>query len=172
MDMLAAIVYPSGFPIDDLMAGLARLMKQRGLRLAGVVQHNEAECEGGDCHAMSLEELASGRQFPISEERGPGSEGCRLDASGLAAAGGAVAASLAGAPDLVILNKFGRQEMLGQGLRQEIAAAVTAGLPVLIAVREDFVSAWREFAGDDWARLPPEEAAIEGWASARFGVAA
>jgi hypothetical protein len=171
MDTLAAIVYPTGFPIDDFMAGLARLMKRRGLRLGGVVQHNGGACDDG-CLSMALEDLASGRRFPISEDRGAESAGCRLDASGLAAAGGAIAAALAGELDLVIVNKFGRQEMLGQGLRQEIVAAVMAGLPVLLAVREDFVPAWREFAGEDWARLPPDEAAIEGWASARLGVAA
>ncbi|WP_181832730.1 DUF2478 domain-containing protein [Bosea caraganae] len=169
--MLAAIVYPSGFPIDDFMAGLASAMKRRGLRLAGVIQRNSEDC-GEGCLSMSLEELASGRHFPISEDRGASSEGCRLDASGLAAAGGAIAEALAGELDLVIVNKFGRQEMLGQGLRQEIAAAAMAGLPVLTAVREDFVPAWREFAGDDWVLLSPDEAAIEGWAAARLGVAA
>lgn len=169
--MLAAIVYPSGFPIDDFMAGLAGAMRRRGLRLGGVVQYNDDDC-GEGCLSMSLEDLASGRRFPISEDRGAGSDGCRLDARGLAAAGGAVAAALAGELDLVIVNKFGRQEMLGQGLRQEIAAAMLAGLPVLTAVREDFLPAWRDFAGEEWQRLLPEAAAIEGWASARLGIAA
>lgn len=169
--MLAAIVYEPGFPIDDFMAGLADAMRRRGLRLGGVVQHNTGDC-GDGCLSMALEDLASGRQFPISEERGAASKGCRLDARGLAEAGGAIAATLTGGLDLVIVNKFGRQEMLGQGLRQEIAAAMLAELPVLTAVREDFLPAWRDFAGEDWQSLPPEVAAIEGWVSARLGVAA
>lgn len=169
--MLAAIVYPPGFSIDDFMAGLAGAMKRRGLRLGGVVQYNDDDC-GEGCQAMSLEDLASGRRFRISEDRGAGSEGCRLDARGLAAAGGAVAAALAGELDLIIVNKFGRQEMLGQGLRQEIASALMAERPVLTAVREDFLSAWRDFAGEDWAQLPPDEAAVEAWAAARLDDAA
>lgn len=170
MSTLAAIIYASGFPIDELMAGLALRLKQRGLKLGGVVQHNTEA--GDDELSMALEDLASGRHFPISEVRGAGALGCRLDPTGLAAAGGAIVAALEGRPDLVIVNKFGRQEMLGQGLRQEIAAAVLAEMPVLIAVRDDFVPAWSEFAGEDWIRLEPEPAAIEGWAKARLGIAA
>jgi hypothetical protein len=75
-----------------------------------------------------------------------------------------VGAALAGETDLVIVNKFGRQEVLGQGLRQEIAAALLAGVPVLIAVRQDVLPAFRDFAGEDWTELPAQAEAIETWA--------
>jgi hypothetical protein len=171
MTLLAAIRYRAGFPIDDFMAGIASGLRERGLRLGGVVQRNAGDCELG-CAAMSLEDLASGRRFPISEDRGAGATGCRLDASGLAAAGGALAASLASALDLVLVNKFGRQEALGQGLRQEIAIAIAADLPVLIAVRDDMLPAWRDFAGEEWNELSAEAATVEAWAAARTRVAA
>ncbi len=162
MQTLAAIVYPSGFPIDAFMAGLAAALKRRDLRLGGVVQHNDGACSDG-CLTMSLEDLSSGRRIAISEDRGAGAAGCRLDPTGLAEAGGAFAAGLASVPDLVIVNKFGRQEILGRGLRQEIAAALAADVPLLIAVREDALRAWCDFAGEDWFRLPAEEGAILAW---------
>lgn len=171
MTTLAAIVYPLGFSIDDFMIATAGLLKQRGLRLGGVVQHNAGDCADG-CLSMALEDLSSGRLFPISEDRGAGAAGCRLDATGLAAAGGAVVAALSADIDLVMVNKFGRQEQLGQGLRDEIAAAVLSGRPVLIAVREDVLPAWNAFAGEGWESLPPERASVEAWAMARLGVAA
>jgi nucleoside-triphosphatase THEP1 len=171
MTMLAAIPYDRGFPIDRFMADLARRLRGRGLRLAGVVQHNGGDCDGA-CEAMSLEDLASGARFAISETRGAGASGCRLDATGLAAAGGALAEALAGGVDLVIVNKFGRQELLGRGLRQEIVAALLAGLPLLIAVRRDVLPAWRDFAGDDWVELPAEADAVETWATALSPLAA
>lgn len=171
MSMLAAIPYSQGFLIDQFMADLAARLRARGLRLAGVVQHNEGDCDGA-CEAMALEELASGHRFPISEDRGAGSAGCRLDATGLAAAGGALGVALTGAVDLVIVNKFGRQELLGQGLRQEIVAALLAGLPLLIAVRSDFMPGWRDFAGQDWVELPAETEAVEAWATALGRLAA
>jgi len=166
MTLLAAIPYDSGFRIDGFMAELAQRLRARGLRLGGVVQHNEGACEQG-CLSMALEDLASGERFAISEDRGAASAGCRLDAAGLAAAGGALTAALAGGAELVIVNKFGRQEMLGQGLRQEIAAALMAGLPLLIAVRQDFLPAWRDFVGEDWTELPTKLEAIEAWALSR-----
>lgn len=162
---LAAIVYSSGFPIDKLMAEVAGGLKREAVRLGGVVQRNIGDCTSG-CAAMALEDLSSGRLFPISENRGAGSAGCRLDAAGLAAAGAAVSGALSGAVDLVIVNKFGKQEVLGQGLRAEIAAGVVAGLPLLTAVREDMLDAWTEFAGEDWQCLPPEAAAVTDWAMA------
>ncbi|MDP3407060.1 DUF2478 domain-containing protein [Bosea sp. (in: a-proteobacteria)] len=163
MTLLAAIPYASGFQIDQFMADLALRLKGRGLRLGGVVQHNDGSCDQG-CLSMALEDLASGTRFPISENRGAASTGCRLDARGLAAAGGALTAALADGTDLVIVNKFGRQEVLGQGLRQEIAAALLADVPLLIAVRQDFLPAWREFAGDDWISLAAQPEIIEAWA--------
>jgi nucleoside-triphosphatase THEP1 len=171
MTTLAAIPYLPGFQIDDFMAGLATRLKLRGLRLGGVVQHNDESC-GEGCLSMALEDLSSGVRFPISQDLGSGADGCRLDAAGLAAAGGALATALAGEADLVIVNKFGRQEMLGQGLRQEIAATLMAGLPLLIAVRRDFLPAWREFAGEEWVELPAEAHAIEAWALERVHLAA
>lgn len=165
MSLLAAIPYAQGFPIDGFMVGLAHRLKEQGVRLGGVVQHNTDGCDTG-CAAMLLEDLASGARFPISEDRGAGAAGCGLDAAGLAAAGGAMTLALNGAADLMIVNKFGRQEMLGQGLRQEIAATLMAGLPLLIAVRRDFLSAWRDFAGEDWIELAPDTDSVEAWIDA------
>lgn len=162
MIRLAVIPYTSGFAIDALMQDLAALLKRRALRLGGVVQHNDAECDDR-CMTMSLEDLGSGHRFPISQDLGAGAAGCHLDAAGLAAAAAAFAGALADRADLVMVNKFGKQEALGEGLRQEIANAVMAGLPVLIAVRRDFLPAWREFAGEDWVELAADRAAVERW---------
>ena len=171
MTMLAAIPYAGGFLIDDLMQDVAARLKRRGLRLGGVVQHNDAACDDR-CLAMSLEDLASGRRFPISQDLGAGASGCHLDAAGLAAAAVAFSDALAGRADLVIVNRFGKQEAVGEGLREEIAAVLLAGLPLLIAVRRDFLSAWRDFAGDDWLELPVDEEAVERWVQAVTAVAA
>lgn len=171
MTMLAAIPFASGFAIDTFMHGLVGRLKLRGLRLGGVVQHNDATCDDR-CMAMSLEDVASGRRFPISQDLGSGASGCHLDAAGLAAAAAAFSDALAGRADLVIVNRFGKQEALGEGLRQEIAGALLAGLPLLIAVRRDFLPSWREFAGDDWLELPADEDAVERWAQAAIAVAA
>lgn len=162
MIRLAAIPYASDFGIDAFMQGVVARLRRRGLRLGGVVQHNDAAC-ADRCMAMSLEDLASGRRFPISQDLGPSAEGCRLDAAGLAAAATAFSGALAAAADLVVVNKFGKQEALGEGLRDEIAGMAMAGLPVLLAVRHDFLPAWRAFAGDDWIALAADADSVERW---------
>ncbi|WP_353181890.1 DUF2478 domain-containing protein [Bosea sp. (in: a-proteobacteria)] len=163
MTRLAAIPYASDFGIDAFMQGVVARLRLRGLRLGGVIQHNDAEC-ADRCMAMSLEDLASGARFPISQDLGPAAEGCRLDAAGLAAAASAFAGALAERADLVVVNKFGKQEALGEGLRDEIAKAAMAGLPVLLAVRLDFLPAWRAFVGEDWAELAADADTVERWA--------
>ena len=77
----------AGFAIDAFMAALAVRLKEGGLRLGGVVQHNEGDCAEG-CQSMALEDLASGVRFPISENRGAAASGCRLDAAGRKRTGG------------------------------------------------------------------------------------
>jgi molybdate transport system ATP-binding protein len=75
-----------------------------------------------------------GGVITISQPRGTGASGCRLDPAGLAEAAGAVARAIDADVALLIVNKFSKQEALGQGLRGEIAQAVAAGVPVLTAV--------------------------------------
>ena len=125
-----------------------------------------------DRETVSVFDVATGRRFPISQDLGSGAAGCHLDAAGLAAAAAAFSEASAGRADLVIVNRLGKQEAIGEGLRREIADALLAGLPLLIAVRSDFLPAWREFAGDDWLELPPDEEAVERWALSVTAVAA
>ena len=171
MTMLAAIPFASGFPIDAFMHGLVARLKRQGLRLGGVVQHNDATCDDR-CMAMSLEDVASGRRFPISQDLGAGASGCHLDAAGLAAAAVAFSDALARRVNLVIVNRFGKQEALGEGLRDEVARTLLAGLPVLIAVRRDFLPAWRDFAGEDWVEVAADEEAAERWVLDALRIAA
>lgn len=162
---LAAILHPPGFATDGLLVMLARRLSAAGLRLGGVVQHAVAGA-GIRPPEMRLEDLASGRTISISLDRGPGARGCRLDTAGLAEAAGLVGASLQATPDLVIINKFGRQEAGGGGLRAEIGLAMIHGLPLLTAVSEPMAFAWSAFAGPDWTQLPPDARQIERWCMA------
>ena len=171
MHALAIIPYRAGFGIDDFVQRLVPRLRQAGLRLGGVVQHNDPEA-ADRCMAMSLEDLADGRRFPISQDLGAAARGCRLDATGLAAATAAFAGALSGRVDLVLVNRFGKQEAMGEGLRDEIARTVLAGVPLLVPVRQEFLPAWRDFAGDEWAQLPAQQDAVEHWALAMLARAA
>ena len=141
---------------SDRMAALARLLAARGLRLGGAVQVNSA---GGDCACdMDLSVLgADAAPIRISQALGPGSRSCRLDPDALERAVGLALSALAGA-DLVLVNKFGKQESLGRGFRELIAESLGQGIPVLTAVAPDYLPAFHDFTGG--------EATLLGWNTA------
>jgi len=155
---------------DRLLAETAAALEAQGLRLAGAVQHNLDRGAGRDCD-MDLRILGDdGPAIRISQSLGTCSEGCRLDTGALARAVGRAEVALARGADLVIVNKFGKQEGYGRGFREFIASALAAGIPVLLAVPSDQLQAFRDFAGDLAEPVMPAEAI--GWCRVRAGQAA
>ncbi len=145
----------SGSPgeADLLLGALADDLARRGVRLAGAVQSNIDL--GPDCSCdMELRILGDhGPTVRISQSLGPGSEGCRLDAGALESAVARVQGVLAAGADLVILNKFAKQEAFGRGFREVIATALEQGVPVLTYVPAGYEGAFAAFAGDFAERL-------------------
>ena len=143
---------------DRLLHDIAHALAADGLRLAGAVQVNHDR--GADCSCdMDLTVLGDdGGPVRISQSLGNGSSGCRLDSGALALAAGRAARVLEGGADLVIVNKFGKQEAEGGGFRDLIAEALARETPVLIAVAPKFRAAFADFAGDLAEPLAPEDA--------------
>jgi len=143
---LAAVVYRPEDDVDGLLAGFATGLLREGHRLGGVVQRNAK----GDCgpHAlMQVVDLMTGSEISICQALGEGAVSCKLDPGGLAEAAVAVSRAIAEDVELVVVNKFSKQEAAGAGLRAEIADAVVAGLPVITAVPERLLEAWEDFTG-------------------------
>ena len=120
--------------------------------------------EGGDrrCDVV-LEDLATGHRTALFENRGAGARGCRLDEAALAEATARVEGSLEHVPQLLVLNKFGKVECEGGGLRDLIASAIDRGIPVIIGVPERNLGAWRSFAGEFAVELTDESSQIMEW---------
>jgi len=151
--------------LDPLLHDLARAAMADGLRLAGVVQVNSDSPGCARCD-MDAIVLPDGPVIRISQSLGAGSRGCRLDPAGLEAAVGAAQARLAHGVDLLIVNKFGKQEAAGRGFRPAIAAALEAGADVLVGVNALNLAALQDFAGGSAERLDPDPAALCAWARA------
>lgn len=162
---LAAIHYEARFPIDSFMTKLAHALASEGVRLGGVIQENEDTLrdDGSCCASMSIVDLRTHERFSISQDLGAESRGCRLDPRGLADVEGRLNAALAAGVELLLLNKFGRAEAEGRGLRSVLARALEAGVPVLTAVRAPYDAIWREFHGGLAITLPPDHAAVLEW---------
>lgn len=159
---LAAVQHSGGGEIDRLIALMADRLRRRGLRVGGIVQSNVMR--PGDCRCdMLLEELTTGQVHQISQQLGPGSQGCRLDASTFENVAARVEASLHEGLDILVVNKFGKQEAEGRGLRDTIAHAVAAGIPVLVGLNRAYAAAWHEFSDGAGQVIEADEAAIIAW---------
>lgn len=106
----------------------------------------------------------------ISQRLGTLSRGCRLDPQGLESAAGEVAAALAAEPaaELLLINKFGKQEVDGRGFRPVIAEALLRDLPVLTAVNAKNLPAFLAFAEGLAEPVAPEPEALRQWCLARI----
>jgi nucleoside-triphosphatase THEP1 len=142
---ILAIVYSDGLAADQLISELGYKVRDAGITVAGIVQHNQFIRDRTKCD-MEVEELASGIVLKISEDRGREARGCRLDRGALSEAGALLSASIENGPELVILNKFGKTEAEGRGLRDTLAQAVQLGVPVIVGVPYRNIEQWRIFA--------------------------
>ena len=148
---------------DRLMVGVVDSLRAAGVRVAGVVQHNVEFDPARPCH-MDLHLIDGAQTVRISQNLGPMARGCRLDADALERAVAGVEAAVArGGVDLLVVNKFGKQECDGRGFRPAIAQALEAGIPVLTTVSERNTTAFEVFAGGLADSLPPDPAVILMW---------
>ncbi len=159
---IAAVVYRPTDNIEALLEHAARTLSERDVRLGGVLQHDLPDVIEDPC-AMQLENLETGERIPLSQDLGRGSVSCRVDPDALARASVAVHGALERGVDLVIINKFGAQEVSGAGLRDEMGETVMANVPLLTAVGERFVDEWQQFTGGEAVLLPPTLEAILRW---------
>lgn len=162
--MLGYVLSETPGMADRLLADLAAELRGAGFPVAGTVQINTETAGAARCD-MDLQVLTGGRMVRISQRLGPHSRGCRLDPAGLEEAVGLVAEVLAGParPRLLIVNKFGKQEVEGRGFRPLIGQALAEGIAVLTAVGRGHLAGFEAFAGGLAECLPAEPAALRAW---------
>jgi len=159
---IGALQGASSSHIQALLGDFAALAARRGYHVVGVVEIPCGE-PAGACRRLALRDLSSGAVTSISQNLGPGSTACSLDAGALAQACGRVERAIAAGADLVILSKFGKQEAGRGGLADAFRAAAVAGLPMLTAVAPAMNEAWHRFAGSLSELLPAEVQSVEAW---------
>lgn len=144
---IVAIVYDDGKRIAPVMDLVVTHLRAQGCRLAGLQQRDVAQPGQSRCD-MIMEDLAGGATVVISQDRGTGARGCRLDVDALLQAMARARDTLDTGPDLLVVNKFGKTECEGGGLRPLIAEAIEREVPVLVAVPLGNIDGWRAFAGE------------------------
>ncbi|WP_264213882.1 DUF2478 domain-containing protein [Leisingera thetidis] len=150
---------------DRLLSELADRLQARGIRLAGIVQTN-VECYDKGLCDMDVRVLPDGETIRISQSLGAGARGCRLNPEALERAVGQVSAALQSAqkPQLLIVNKFGKHEADGRGMRPIIGEALAQGIPVISGVNKLNVEPFQAFADGMAVAAGPDLDGLVAWA--------
>ena len=146
--------------IQALLSQLAVSWRDRGLRIAGVVEEFTVE---SDRETVVLRDLKSGACFPLHQDLGSGSTSCSLNSAGLAAACLSVETAIEQGCDFVILSKFGKLEASGSGLVGAFHAAIAADRPIVTSVSHSLTEAWSGFANPLTVFVKPDFDVIETW---------
>ncbi len=158
---LAYITVPGRGMTDNLIAEVVEEFAVGGLRLAGTVRTGPGNQRGHPCD-LDLRVLPNGSVFRISQPLGSGAKGCRLDGGVVATIAAAVEAHLPGA-DLLIVNKFGKQEARGRGLCTSIVMAMELGIPTLVGVNQMSTPDFLAFSANMAEFLPAEPHIVRNW---------
>jgi nucleoside-triphosphatase THEP1 len=148
---------------DRVVGDLVDLARSAGIEVAGVTQKNIHRVDRihNDMHLVSL---CSSEEYRISEDRGAMASGCRLDRDLIARAAVDVERVLmSGTPRLLVINKFGKAEEEGGGMRNAIALAIEAGIPVLMTVGRLSMGSLLDFAGPLVEVTEPDRRAVKDW---------
>ncbi len=163
--LIAALKHDDGAKIDQALLKIADRLKRQGYRLAGAIRTQLPSGDEDRCD-MFLEDLATSTIYPMSQNLGAGSDACRLDDGALDTIAERVEASLQDGADILILNKFGKQESEGRGLRTPIVSAVEQGIPVLVGLSSGRVDSWNEFCGAAGEIFDLGDQAVDRWLKA------
>jgi len=159
---IGAVVYDDGLVGDTLILQCATGLVASGCRLGGIIQANRHRDGRRRCD-MYVKDLLSGEKIKISLDRGNEARGCRLDADAFARIGAWVERAVLERVDLLIINKFGKEEAHGRGLRPFIAEALIAEIPLVIGVATRNLCDFLTFVGDSATRLSSDVEAITAW---------
>jgi hypothetical protein len=145
-----------------LLEAFAQDLRKRGVAVAGVTQTRVLDAATGR-RRIVLRDIVSGALWPISQDLGPGSVACNLDADGLARACASIESATRAGVDLVVISKFSKQEAERGGLADAFRAAISSGAPIVTAVSPHFLEEWSVFAGHLAHYVEPDLAALIDW---------
>ena len=157
---LAAMVYERDQDPDEVLRDFASDLNARGYRAVGLVQTGHHCLDAPRLSAMLVH---TGEQLQLLQNLGACATGCRLDVGQLMDAGAQIASAIDRGADLVIVNRFGRQECEGKGLLYLVERALSADIPVVIAVPSHRFADWIRFADGMSVKLRCDRKALDAW---------
>ena len=162
LSQIGVVAYDDGLVRDALIAQCAAGLVAAGYRLGGVVQSNPHRQGRRRCD-MYVKDLLGGEEIKISQDRGDQARGCRLDPDAFARIDAWVERAVRERVDLLVINKFGKEEANGRGLRAVLAKSLMAEIPLVIGVSTQNLRDLLAFVGAPATRLSPDLEAVTAW---------
>ena len=156
---LAALVYDEEQDPDAILRDFASDLNGNGYRAVGLVQTGH-HCVDANLSATLVH---TGEELHLFQDLGSCSAACRLDVGQLLDAGQQIADAIDAGADLLIVNRFGRQEREGKGLSFLVERALSADIPVVIAVPAHRFTDWIKFADGMSVKLRCDRASLDAW---------
>lgn len=160
----AAVVYSAQTADKAALSSFAAQICQQGYSVGGIIQDILYDDRGVKIGADAVA-LDNGDRFPIvrpsKEDIAAGS--CGLDQSVLTESSVVLRRAIAAKVDLLVVEKFGEREQLGEGLADDIMAAMSEGIPVLVAVPAAATEKWKKFTGGLGDMLPLDLVSLQNW---------
>jgi Protein of unknown function (DUF2478) len=156
---LAALVYERHEDPDEILFAFASRLAAHGCRAVGLVQRGHHHWDAG----LSALLLHSGEELQLLQDVGACPSGSRLDTGRLRAAGRQMEHAIDQGADVMIVNRFGRQELAGKGLWPLIERAAHADIPAIIAVPSHRFAEWIKFVDGMTVKLRCQRAALDDW---------
>lgn len=164
-----AYVFAEGRGATDLLlATVVDRLQGAGVRVLGALRALPVDSKPGACNS-DLRLLPTGPVVRITQDLGPCSSACRMDAGALEEAVGIATERLnADGADILVLNKFGLSEAEGRGFRALISDALSKDVPVLVGVSQTHRAAFDRFAGGMAIELRSDPDAVFDWCCEAF----
>lgn len=160
----AAVVYSAETANKAALASFAALLSEQGYSVGGIIQDVLYDDKGVKIGTDAVA-LDNGDRFPIvrpsKEDIATGS--CGLDQSVLTESSIVLRRAIAAKVDLLVVEKFGEREQLGEGLADDIMDAMAQGIPVLVAVPANAIEKWNKFTGGLGDTVPSDLIALQSW---------
>ena len=146
----AAAVYTRDLADREALSVFAAELRTAGVRVGGLVVRSD---DG------KMRRIDINRPTRETQEN----KTCSLNTSALMESTEALRRAIREGVDVIVLQKFGEQEQKGQGLNDEIIAAIVEEIPLLIAVPTFAPELWQERSGALGDTLPYDLDAFHHW---------
>ena len=160
---LAAILAEDSHSADQIIDAVVDRLQRQAYSLVGLRQKvTDDICSHGGC-GIRLQSITTGRYHRMTQNLGVGSTSCNIDTDAMSRLVLAQKQGLNVETDLLIVNRFGKQESEGGGFCAVFERALELGIPVLTVVKAQWQSSWVDYGGEYVATLPADPDPVLAW---------